>query len=112
MRKSVAVQIYRIVQMLLMKMEVPCTGRAIPGHVNEPHIPERIGLCGPLSGCELYHHVALHHNMGYYLVVKSVTRPNKASKMACHNGQIVAVRSTTNICPNSFKIHYDPNHHR
>ena len=27
------------------------------------HIPERIGLCGPLSGCELYHHVALHHSL-------------------------------------------------
>ena len=54
-------------------------------------IPERIGLWGPLSGCELY-----HHSMGCYLVVKSATRPNKASIMACHNGQNVAVRSTTN----------------
>ena len=51
------------------------------------HIPERIGLCGPLSGSELYHHVALHHSMGCYLVVKSATRPNKASNMACHNGK-------------------------
>ena len=40
------------------------------------HIPERIGLCGPLSGCGLYHNVALYHSMGCYLVVKSATRPN------------------------------------
>ena len=60
------------------------------------HIPERIGLCGPLSGCELYHHVALHQSMKCRLAVKSATRPNKASNMACHNGQNVAVCSTTN----------------
>ena len=57
------------------------------------HIPERIGLCGPLSGCELYR---LHQSMRCHLAAKFATRPNKASNMAYHNGQNVAVRSTKN----------------
>ena len=60
------------------------------------HIPERIGLCGPLSSCELYHHVALHQSMRCHLAAKFATRSNKASNMACHNGQNVAVCRTTN----------------
>ena len=76
-------------------MEVPCAGGATPGSVKDPTPLKEIGLCGPLYGCELYHHVALHHMMRCHLVAKSATRPNKANNMACHNGQNVAVRSMT-----------------
>ena len=71
-------------------------GEPSQGSVKDPTSLKEIGLCGPLSDCELYHHVALHHIMRCHLVVKSATRPNKTSNMACHNGQNVAMRSTTN----------------
>ena len=72
-----------------------------PGSVKDPTSLKELGLCGSLSGCESYHHVGLHHIMRCHLVAKSATRPNKASNMACHNGQNVAVRSTTN---NKYKV--------
>ena len=87
-----------------MKQVVSCCkwrcrvpGEPPPGSIKDlKEILKEIGLCGPLSGCELCHHVALHHNMRCHLMAKSATRPNKASKMACHNGQKVAVRSIMN----------------
>ena len=66
-------------------------GEPSPGSVKDPTSLKEIGLCGPLSGCESYHHVALHHIMRCHLVAKSATRTNKASNMACHYGENVAV---------------------
>ena len=78
------------------KLSCCVLGEPSPGSVKDLTSQKEIGLCGPLFGCELYHHVAQHHMMRCLLVAKSATRPNKSSNITCHNGPNVAVRSITN----------------
>ena len=66
-------------------------GNPSPGSLKDSTSLKDIGLCGPLSGCELYHHVAPHHIMRCHLVGTSATWPNKVCNMACHNGPNVAM---------------------
>ena len=45
------------------KWRCPVLGEPSPGSVKDLTSLKEIGLCGPLFGCELCHHMAQHHMM-------------------------------------------------